>query len=119
MVLTADDNDALLTEVPATSAEFKQAFGGQVSDGLVQSLLGWNFIHMELDNPMLSTVPALATDGRGYRKTPFWADGGLYANFWQRLNTSVDKMPGKRCTSSNTAPSGNCARKPRGSACAR
>jgi Phage capsid protein len=95
MVLTADDNDALLTEVPATNADFKAAYGGVVSDGMLQGLLGWNFIHMELDNPLLGTVPALATDASGYRKTPFWAKRGVRANFWQRLRTSLDKMPGK------------------------
>ncbi len=96
MVLTADDNDALLTEVPATSADFKAAFGGVVQAGMLQSLLGWNFIHLELDNPMLDTIPALATDSSGFRKTPFWIQNGVVANFWQRLNTSVDKMPGKQ-----------------------
>lgn len=96
MILTADDNDALLTEVPATSADFKESFGGVVSDGLVQKLLGWNFIHMELDNPLLQTIPGLATDGSGYRKTPFWVKQGLVANSWQDLNTSIDKMPGNQ-----------------------
>lgn len=96
MILTADDNDALLTEVPATSADFKESFSGVVSNGLVQSMLGWNFVHMELDNPLLGTIPGLATDGSGYRKTPFWAKQGVVANVWQDLNTSVDKMPGKQ-----------------------
>lgn len=95
MVLTADDNDALLTEVPATSSDFKAAYGGMVENGHLKSLLGWNFIHLELDNPLLGTVPALATDGSGYRKTPFWVKPGLVANFWQRLRTMIDPMPGK------------------------
>jgi hypothetical protein len=95
MVLTADDNDALLTEVPATNSDFKAAYGGVVDNGVLSSLLGWNFVHMELDNPLLGTVPALATDTNGYRKTPFWVKQGVRANFWQRLRTSLDKMPGK------------------------
>jgi hypothetical protein len=96
MVLTADDNDALMTEVPATSADFKESFSGVAQDGMLQSLLGWNFIHMELDNPLLDTIPGLATDGSGYRKTPFWVPKGIIANFWHRLNTSIDKMPSKQ-----------------------
>jgi hypothetical protein len=95
MVLTADDNDALLTEVPATSSDFTSAFGGNFQKGMLQSLLGWNFVHMELDNPLLGTVPGLATDGSGYRKTPFWVKAGIVANFWDRLRTSVDKLPQK------------------------
>jgi Phage capsid protein len=95
MVLTADDNAQLLTEVPATSSDFKASYGGVVMEGRLMSLLGWNFIHEELDNPMLGAVPALATDGNGYRKTPFWVKPGLRANFWQRLRTMVDRLPQK------------------------
>lgn len=93
MALTADDNDALLGEVPATSSDFKGAFGGEFRDGKIIRLLGWNFIHVELDNPLLQTIPDLATDGSGYRKTPFWVKGGIRANFWQRLRTEVGKIP--------------------------
>lgn len=96
MVLTADDNDALLTEVPVTSADFKESYRGRVDDrGRVMELLGWQFLYLELDNPLLGTVPALATDGSGFRKTPFWVQGGLVLNYWQRLRTMLDPMPGK------------------------
>lgn len=96
MVLTADDNDALLTEIPVSSSDFKESYKGQVDDrGRVMSLLGWQFVYLELDNPLLGTVPALATSGGGYRKNPFWVRGGLVANFWQRNRTMLDKMPGK------------------------
>lgn len=95
MILTADDNDQLLQEIPATSDDFKGAYGGVFVKGKIQSLLGWNFIHMELDNPLLDTVPALATDGGGFRKTPFWVRGGVVLNYWQRIRTMLDPMPGK------------------------
>lgn len=96
MVLTADDNDALLSEIPATHADFKSSYKGEVDgDGNLMRLLGWRFIHMELDNPLLTTVSALATDGSGYRKTPFWVKPGLVANFWQRSRTSIDRLPQK------------------------
>lgn len=95
MALTADDAAQLLGEVPATSADFKGAYGGEFRDGKIMRLLGWNFKHIELDNPMLGPVPALATDASGYRKTPFWVKGGLVANFWQRSRTSIDPRPDK------------------------
>lgn len=94
MVLTEEDNDALLDEVPATSADFQRAFGAQVDDnGNLIRMLGWNFIHEELDNPLLNTIPDLATDSNGYRKTPFWAYGGLIANDWQKLRSKVGEIP--------------------------
>lgn len=97
MVLTADDNAQLLTEIPATSADFKASYSGQVDAmGNLVSLLGWKFIQMELDNPFLGPVPALATDGSGYRKTPFWVKPGLRLNYWQRTRTMVDKLPQKK-----------------------
>lgn len=96
MVLTADDNDALLSEVPATSSDFKGAFGGEFRNGKITQMLGWRFLHLELDNPMLTSIPSLATDGSGYRKTPFWIKGGLRGNWWQESRTMVDMLPQKK-----------------------
>lgn len=96
MVLTADDNDSLLQEISVTSSDFKESYKGQVDEaGRVIRLLGWNFVYLELDNPMLGTIPGLATDGSGYRKTPFWLKKGLRMNYWQRLRTMLDRLPGK------------------------
>lgn len=96
MVLTADDNDALLQEVPVTSSDFKASYKGETDEyGRVTKLLGWTFLYLELDNPFLDTVPALATDGGGFRKTPFWVKGGLVGNEWQHLRQGLDYMPGK------------------------
>lgn len=93
MVLTEDDNDALLGEVDVTSSDFKGSFGGVVEDGYVRRLLGWNFIHIELDNPRLGPVPSLATDVSGYRKNPFWVKGGFVRNYWRRLRSHVGLVP--------------------------
>lgn len=94
MVLTAEDNDALLDEVPATSTDFQRAFGAQVDDnGNLMRMLGFEFIHIELDDPNLGTIPALATSGGGFRRNPFWVYGGLCANYWQRLRSEVGKIP--------------------------
>lgn len=97
MVLTADDNDALLQEIPVTSSDFKMSYKGEVDEqGRVTSLLGWKFAYLELDNPMLGTIPALATDGAGLRRTPFWVQPGVRLNYWQRLRTMLDTLPQKR-----------------------
>ena len=97
MVLTADDNDSLLQEIPVTSSDFKMSYKGEVDEqGRVTSLLGWKFAYLELDNPMLGTIPALATDGGGLRRTPFWVKPGIRLNYWQRLRTMLDVMPQKR-----------------------
>ncbi len=94
MVLTEEDNDALLDEVPATSTDFQRAFGAQVDEnGNLIRMLGFHFIHEELDNPFLGSIPDLATDGSGYRKNPFWVQGGLIANDWQKLRSEVGKIP--------------------------
>lgn len=95
MALTAKESDALLSEVPATSSDFKGSFGGEVMDGFVTRLLGWNFIPIELGNPMLGPAATLSVDGSGYRKTPFWVKSGVRLNFWQKLRTSIDKVPTK------------------------
>ena len=96
MVLTADDNDSLLQEMSVTSSDFKESYKGTVDEeGRVTGLLGWKFAYLELDNPMLGSVPTLATTGGGLRRTPFWVKPGIRFNYWQRLRTMLDKMPGK------------------------
>ncbi|WP_147366903.1 phage capsid protein [Aurantiacibacter zhengii] len=94
MILTVDDNDALLSEVPATSSDFKTSFAARLDDkGRLLSMLGWTFIHLELDNAKLTTIPDLATDASGYRKTPFWTEGGMCVNWWQKLRPHVGLIP--------------------------
>jgi len=94
MVLTAEQSDDLLTEVPATSSDFSASFKGRVDEtGRLTTLLGWNFIPMELANPALGTIPALSLDASGYRKNPFWIKGGLVMNFWDRLRVETGKLP--------------------------
>lgn len=90
MVLAAEQSDDLLSEVPATSSDFVAAFGGKVDgNGFVTSLLGWNFIHLELANKALGPVADLSVDANGNRKNPFWVKSGIRANFWERLHTRV------------------------------
>lgn len=94
MVVTAEDADALLDEIQTTSTDFKASFGVKYdADGTITGMLGFNFIHVELDDPMLGTVPALATNGSGFRRNPFWVKGGVVGNYWQRLRSEVGKIP--------------------------
>lgn len=94
MVLDEEDNDSLLDEVPATSTDFQSAYGARVdANGNLVQMLGFNFIHLQLDNPLLDTIPALATDASGYRKNPFWVQGGLVGNYWRRLRSKVGEVP--------------------------
>lgn len=93
MVVTAEDCDALLDEIQATNDDYKAAFGPKYDgDGNLVGMLGFNFINIELDDPMLDTIPALATNGSSHRRNPFWVKGGLAGNYWQRLRTEVGKI---------------------------
>lgn len=94
MVVTAEDCDALLDEMQAVNEDLKRSFGAKYDgNGNLVGMLGFSFLHIELDDPMLATIPALATNGSGYRRNPFWVKGGLVANYWQRLRSEVGKIP--------------------------
>ncbi len=93
MVVTAEDCDALLDEVPATSTDFQKSFGAEVDeDGTLKRMLGFHFIHVELEDPLLDTIPELADDGAGNRVNPFWVKGGLAGNYWQMLRSRVGEI---------------------------
>lgn len=97
MILDAEQNDDLLGEVPATSADFAASFGGKVDDdGNVTRLLGWNFIHMELrDADYLAVGAGLTVDGNGYTKNPFWVKSGVRMGVWRKLRTAIKDQPSK------------------------
>lgn len=96
MVIDAEQNDDLLSEVPATSSDFKGAFGGEFRDGRIMKLLGWNFIHMELRNPRLRAFQrGLTVDGSGYTRNPFWVKSGIRAGVWRKLRTAIKDQPSK------------------------
>jgi hypothetical protein len=96
MVIDAQQNKDLLAEVPATSSDFKTAFGGEFRDGKIQRLLGWNFIHMELRNPILRAMSrGLTVDGSGYTKNPFWVKSGVRMGVWRKLRTAIKDQPSK------------------------
>jgi len=93
MVLTADDTDQLLNEMPVTSRDFG-AEGGELRDGKLRKLMGFTFVDMETDNPLLHNA-ALVDAGSGNRKTPFWVQGGLVRVPWWDIKTSIDPLPQK------------------------
>lgn len=94
MVLTAEQIDDLLDEMPVTSKEFA-ANGGELRDGRLSRLMGFTFIEWEMSNPLLWNA-GLTLDGNGYRKNPFWTKSGMYGCTYTDLFTSIDRMPGKR-----------------------
>lgn len=97
MVLTAEQNDDLLNEVPLTSSDFRNVFQGRAENGMVTGMLGWTFIPLELSNTLLGPISTTgySLDASGYRKTPFWTKSGMRLNFWQRLRTSIDRRADK------------------------
>lgn len=97
MVIDAQQNKDLLAEVPATSSDFKGAYGGEFDNGKIKRLLGWNFIHMELKNPFLRVFSkfGLTVDSNGYTKNPFWVKSGVRMNVWRKLRTAIKDQPSK------------------------
>lgn len=96
MVLTAEQVDDLLKEVPVTSDDFKQ-LGGKIDDmGRLLRFLGFNIIEMELANPLLPKTAVASLDGSSFRKNLFWVKSGVVRCVWEKLFTSIDPVPMKR-----------------------
>lgn len=93
IAVTASNVADLLGEVQVTSKDFA-AYGGELRDGKLGKLFGFNFVHIELGNPMFSNA-GLTVTGGGYRKVPFWAKSGVVTAFWERLFTEVERLPTK------------------------
>jgi hypothetical protein len=93
MVVTADDLDQLLNEMPVTSKEFG-AEGGELRDGRLRKLMGFEFIELETENPLFHNS-ALVDAGSGNRKTPWWVKSGMVTYSWWPLKTSIDILPQK------------------------
>lgn len=91
MIVTADDTDQLLQEMPVSSKDFG-AEGGELRDGKLRKLMNFTFIDMETDNPLLWNA-ALVDAGGGDRKTPFWKKSGMVRCSWWDLFTSIDILP--------------------------
>ncbi|HEV2747617.1 MAG TPA: phage capsid protein [Allosphingosinicella sp.] len=90
MVVTADDTDQLLKEMPVTSKDFG-AEGGELRDGKLRRLMGFTFIEMETENPLFHNA-SLVDAGSGNRKTPFWKKSGLVRVPWWDLITDIGPL---------------------------
>jgi len=95
MILSAEQIDDILGEVPATSADFQRVYGGEYENGVLRRFLGFNIIQLELSNPLLKFSSPLSVDGSGFRKNPFWVKSGLRRGVWQKLRSSIDRLPTK------------------------
>ncbi|MFN3991229.1 MAG: phage capsid protein [Erythrobacter sp.] len=93
MAVTASQAAALMSELQHNSTDFG-ATGAEMRDGKLRKLYGFNFVHIELGNPRFKNA-GLTVDSNNYRKVPFWAKSGMAAVFWDRLYTSIDRLPGK------------------------
>ena len=95
MGVTAKQVANLFGQVEVTSEEFK-SMGGRLSpDGKrIIGMLGFEFVEFELGNPLIPYYE-LTVDGSGYRRNPFWSKDGMCMVPWEKLFTSVDRMPGK------------------------
>lgn len=92
MIVTADDTDQLLNEMPVTNKDFG-AEGGELRDGKLRALMGFDFIEMETANPLFHNA-AQVDAGSGDRKTPWWEDGFLVRVPWY-MKTTIDRLPQK------------------------
>jgi hypothetical protein len=93
MPITARQAGQLRNLVQATSKDYAGS-GVEIRDGKINPLVGFKFIHIELGNPLFDNA-ALTVDENGYRKVPFYTKSGLAAVFWNRLFTSIDRLPTK------------------------
>lgn len=93
MVVTADDLDQLLNEMPVVSKDFG-AEGGELRDGKLRRLMGFTFVELETENPLFWNA-SLIDAGSGNRKTPFWKKSGMIRVPWWEQKTTIDRLPQK------------------------
>lgn len=96
MALTAKQVEDLFSNVQVQSEDYKKQLNIRVSeDGKrLLGILGFEFPEIELSNPLLPYYD-LTVDANGYRKTPFWTEDGMCMVPWEKLFTSIDKLPQK------------------------
>lgn len=92
--VTADEVKDLFNQVEVTSADFKEQYKARFSSDGKQllGLAGFDFVEIELNNPLLPSYE-LTKDGNGYQKNPFWTADGMAMVYWEKLSTSIDRIP--------------------------
>lgn len=91
MAITAKQAGNLMAEMQVTNKDYA-ARGDEIRDGKLHKLFGFNFVHIELGNPLFENA-SLTTDGSGYRKNPFWAKSGVALGLWEELFTDITRLP--------------------------
>lgn len=96
MGVTANEVTDLFNQVQVTSADFKETYKARFSaDGKsILGLAGFEFVEIELNNPDLPWYE-LTKDGSGYQQNPFWTADGMSMVYWEKLETSIDRLPTK------------------------
>jgi hypothetical protein len=94
IILTAEQVDDLMNEMPIASKDFNDNAGRVNAEGRMIGFMGFTFIEMELANPLLANN-ALTVDSNSYRKNPFWVQSGIAEVPWNELYTSIDPIPQK------------------------
>lgn len=94
MALGSEQIENLFDEIEATNQDYKQLGVRLSPDGKhLLGMLGFEFIEMELGNPLLDN--SAMTEAGGYRLNPFWTADGMVTGVWEKLFTSVDPLPGR------------------------
>lgn len=98
LAITADDQDALLSETQVTSLDYNTR--PVLVDGKLTSFMGFNFIHSERVPGGAKSVSGLPTPSTAVagasRLLPFWVKSGVALGMWNDINTQIAPRPDKR-----------------------
>jgi hypothetical protein len=95
LTLGSEQIENLFDEIEATNQDYKQLGVRLSPDGKhLLGMLGFEFIEMELGNPLLEGS-ALTVNGGGERLNPFWTADGMVMAVWEKLFTAVDPLVGR------------------------
>lgn len=94
--VTAQEVKDLFNQVQVVSDDYKEGYKVRMSaDGRsLLGIMGFEFVEIELNNPLLPWYD-LTKDGSGYQKNPFWSQDGMRMVYWDKLSTSIDRIPTK------------------------
>lgn len=82
-LITADEHDALLGDIQATSKDFNSQ--PVLENGRILRFMGFTFIHSEQLGVTSNT-----------RDCPFWHKDGMHYGEWEAIHSSLDRRPDKK-----------------------
>ena len=100
VMVDAVAHEALLSDIQFVSMDFNRGGAGMpvLKDGMLDTFLGFKFIHTQLlaDSTLLSVLGT--TDDQAGTSTPVacWAKSGMHFGTWGDLQVSMDRRPDKR-----------------------